>query len=280
MKRRLTKSHNARVLGLCICFFLLLAYMAVSLFVTGGDNIRQPQFNENEGKHHWHSRSLLGTNNSQGTQQSGGRQSEEKGEYPPDYFDLETKRKGAIVLHIIGVFYMFLGLAIVCDEFFVPALHIISTSLGISDDVAGATFMAAGGSAPELFTSFLGVFVAKSNVGFGTIVGSAVFNVLFVIGMCVIFSRGVLLLTWWPLVRDCVFYSLALGLLIAFFSSGSQIEIWESAILIGVYILYVIFMAFNIKIELRVKRALGSSKVLPSPQLSVESAFHVSFCTF
>ena len=44
--------------------------------------------------------------------------------------------------------------------------------------------MAAGGSAPELFTSIIGVFVADSNVGIGTIVGSAVFNILFVLGMC------------------------------------------------------------------------------------------------
>lgn len=45
----------------------------------------------------------------------------------------------------------------------------------ISPDVAGATFMAAGGSAPELFTSLIGTF-SGSDVGFGTIVGSAVFN--------------------------------------------------------------------------------------------------------
>ena len=66
----------------------------------------------------------------------------------------------------------------------------------ITEDVAGATFMAAGGSAPELFTSIMGVYVAKSDVGFGTIVGSAVFNVLFVIGLCAIFAKEVLELTW------------------------------------------------------------------------------------
>lgn len=44
--------------------------------------------------------------------------------------------------------------------------------------------MAAGGSAPELFTSIIGVFIAKSDVGIGTIVGSAVFNILFVISVC------------------------------------------------------------------------------------------------
>ena len=40
----------------------------------------------------------------------------------------------------------------------------------------GATFMAAGGSAPELFTSIIGTFIANSDVGFGTIVGSGTFG--------------------------------------------------------------------------------------------------------
>ena len=31
---------------------------------------------------------------------------------------------------------------------------------------------------------FLGVFVAKGDVGIGTIVGSAVFNILVIIGLC------------------------------------------------------------------------------------------------
>jgi Ca2+/Na+ antiporter len=76
---------------------------------------------------------------------------------------------------------MFFFLAIVCDEYFVPALEVVADSLEISEDVAGATLMAAGGSAPEFFTSFIGTF-QESDIGFGTIVGSAVFNVLFVIG--------------------------------------------------------------------------------------------------
>ena len=62
--------------------------------------------------------------------------------------------------------------------------------------------MQAGGSAPELTTSLIGTFLSESDVGFGTIVGSAVFNVLFVIGMCAVFSKEVLVLTWWPLARD------------------------------------------------------------------------------
>merc|ERR1712227_669244 len=105
---------------------------------------------------------------------------------------------------------MFYALALVCDHFFVPTLDVIIERFDISPDVAGATLMAAGGSAPELFTSVIGVFIAVSDVGIGTIVGSAVFNVLFVIGMCALFSTEVLQLTWWPLFRDCTFYIISL----------------------------------------------------------------------
>ncbi|XP_049430538.1 sodium/potassium/calcium exchanger 1 [Epinephelus fuscoguttatus] len=171
-----------------------------------------------------------------------------KGEYPEDIFSVEDRRRGWVILHIFGMMYMFISLAIVCDEFFVPALGVIIDKLEISDDVAGATFMAAGGSAPELFTSLIGVFIAHSNVGIGTIVGSAVFNILFVIGMCALFSREVLHLTWWPLFRDVSFYIFDLILLIIFFLDNI-IMWWESVMLVGCYTLYVTFMKYNVQIE-------------------------------
>ena len=45
--------------------------------------------------------------------------------FPPDLFTLEERRNGAVVFYIIGVIYMFIALAIVCDEFFVPSLDVI-----------------------------------------------------------------------------------------------------------------------------------------------------------
>merc|ERR1719372_14532 len=106
--------------------------------------------------------------------------------------------------------YCFTGLAIVCDDFFCAALDEIVIKLSISDDVAGATFMAAGGSAPEFFTSLIGAVLVESDIGTGTIIGSAVFNVLFVIGACAIAAPEPLQLTWFPLARDSVFYAVDL----------------------------------------------------------------------
>ncbi|KAM4877721.1 sodium/potassium/calcium exchanger 2 isoform 3-T4 [Thomomys bottae] len=195
---------------------------------------------------------------------------EAKGDYPKDIFSLEERRKGAIILHVIGMVYMFIALAIVCDEFFVPSLTVITEKLGISDDVAGATFMAAGGSAPELFTSLIGVFIAHSNVGIGTIVGSAVFNILFVIGMCALFSREILNLTWWPLFRDVSFYTVDLIMLIVFFLD-SMIMWWESLLLLTAYIAYVIFMKFNVQVEKGVKQLLNRNKVVKVTEPEVQA---------
>ncbi|XP_033153049.1 sodium/potassium/calcium exchanger Nckx30C isoform X6 [Drosophila mauritiana] len=180
--------------------------------------------------------------------------------FPKDLFTKEQLENGAVILHIIGVIYMFVALAIVCDEFFVPSLDVIIEKLGITDDVAGATFMAAGGSAPELFTSVIGVFVSFDDVGIGTIVGSAVFNILFVIGMCALFSKTVLSLTWWPLFRDCSFYSISLLVLIYFFRDN-RIFWWEALILFTIYIGYVAFMKWNVQVETCVKKMITKNKV-------------------
>ena len=168
--------------------------------------------------------------------------------YPKELFTECQIKDGAVILHLIGMFYMFTALALICDEFFVPALEVIIDVLNISDDVAGATFMAAGGSAPEFFTSVIGVFISESEVGVGTIIGSAVFNVLFVIGMCAVFSKELLTLTWWPLFRDVTFYSIGLTILIISFLDNA-IYWYEALILFIWYIIYCCFMKINEPVE-------------------------------
>lgn len=152
-----------------------------------------------------------------------------KSSYPNDLFTDAQLYHGAVVLHAAGMIYMFVGLAIVCDEYFIPALEVITTRLGITKDVAGATLMAAGGSAPELFTSVIGVFVAHSDVGVGTIVGSAVFNVVFVVGACSLTGARALALSWWPLCRDVFFYCVSLLCLIGCFFD-QLIHWWETSV--------------------------------------------------
>ena len=160
------------------------------------------------------------------------------------------------------------GLAIVCDEYFVPALEVIVDKMDLSHDVAGATLMAAGGSAPELFTNIVGVFILESDVGFGTIVGSAVFNILFVIGCCAMASKDVLQLTSWPLTRDCTYYIISLLVLYMFFGgdwSKNEIDLWEAIILLLLYVGYVVLMKFNERLRDACQKRMHRSKYRVKP---------------
>ncbi|XP_032230933.2 sodium/potassium/calcium exchanger 4 isoform X2 [Nematostella vectensis] len=151
-----------------------------------------------------------------------------------------------LVLYIFAILVIFIALAIVCDDFFVPSLEAISEKLDLSEDVAGATFMAAGSSAPELFTSIAGVTV-DSDVGVGTIVGSAIFNLLVIIALTAAFSGQVLQLDWRPLLRDSVAYSLSIAFFIIFSWDG-KFEMYEAAVLLILYIAYIVVMKFNPKL--------------------------------
>lgn len=94
-------------------------------------------------------------------------------EFPKDLVGNKWRSRGLVIIHICVACYMFYSLAVVCERYFMPALEEFSQRLQLSEDVAGATLMSAGSSAPELFAALLGVFVAKGDVGTGTIVGSA-----------------------------------------------------------------------------------------------------------
>ncbi|MED6272791.1 hypothetical protein CHARACLAT_000328 [Characodon lateralis] len=174
-------------------------------------------------------------------------------EFPEDIFTLGQRRQGAVLLHVLCAIYMFYALAIVCDVYFVPSLEKVSENLQLSQDVAGATFMAAGSSAPELFTSLIGVFITKGDVGVGTIVGSAVFNILVIIGLCGIFSGQPISLTWWPLLRDALFYILSILMLILVIYD-EKVLWWETIILISMYGIYIIIMMFNRRLCCLVER--------------------------
>ncbi|CAG2166697.1 unnamed protein product [Oppiella nova] len=168
-------------------------------------------------------------------------------EFPTDVFSQKSRSRGAIVIHVAVVLYMFYCLAIVCDLYFLPSLEECCQRLNLSEDVAGATFMAAGSSAPELFTAILGVFIAKGDVGTGTIVGSAVFNILFVIGLCSLYTASTEL-NWWPVARDSSYYTFTVLVLILFIYDG-EVTTFESFVLLLLYGVYILIMNFNITIR-------------------------------
>lgn len=136
----------------------------------------------------------------------------------------------------------FYVLATVTEEFFVPSIDEITKKLKLSSDAAGATLLAIGSSAPEFFTSLFAVFGiagAASDIGAGAIVGSAIFNVLVIIGIAAMFRA--VKLQWQPVVRDQLFYIITILMLLIAFWDG-KIVLYEAIMFVMTYVLYVVLV--------------------------------------
>lgn len=151
---------------------------------------------------------------------------------------------GGAILWCLIMVYMFKALAVVCDDYFVPSLEGISEALDLSEDVAGATFMAAGSSAPELFTSLVATFFIVNEGGVGTIIGSAIFNILVIVGATSAFCGKELSIWWYPLTRDCVFYCIAI-LELGYCTWDEVVEWYEGLLMVISYFVYLLYMKFN-----------------------------------
>ncbi len=84
-----------------------------------------------------------------------------------------------LVLVIIGMVCIVVG-----SNFTVEGAKTIAKEFGISDRIIGLTVVAFGTSLPELITSVTAVSKGKNGIAIGNIVGSNIFNILFVLGIC------------------------------------------------------------------------------------------------
>ena len=158
-----------------------------------------------------------------------------------------TSDGGKVVVGFCIILYCFVGLAMVCDDYFEPALGVISERLGLTPDVAGATFLAAGSSAPELFTSVGDAFGPANSIGMGTIVGSAMFNILVIVALSAAVAGGELHIDWRPVSRDVTFYCSSIVMLAIFFDDG-VVNFAEALVMVLGYVVYVLFMKFNSRV--------------------------------
>ena len=136
-------------------------------------------------------------------------------------------------------------LAVITDRFFIVSLDQISRRLNLSDEVAGASLMAVGSSAPELAIALMALFTnggAHSDVGIGTIVGSAVFNILVITGASALVAGG-LRIHVFAIRRDILSYLAAIGYLAFVFRDG-EVALLEATVGLAAYAAYVLLLIF------------------------------------
>lgn len=84
----------------------------------------------------------------------------------------------ALIATLAGLFFVILGSNITVD-----AAVQLAKDFGVSDRFIGLTIIALGTSLPELFTSLSAARKGNADIAIGNIIGSNIFNILFVIGL-------------------------------------------------------------------------------------------------
>lgn len=93
----------------------------------------------------------------------------------------EIKNKGSVLADVVKI-AAGLGVLVFGSWLLVKYAVDIAKSLGVSEAVIGLTIIAAGTSMPELATSVVAAFRKQSDIALGNVLGSSLFNLLFVLG--------------------------------------------------------------------------------------------------
>ncbi len=94
------------------------------------------------------------------------------------------------ILTYLGLFVLSLGVLLKASDWFIDSAEKIGLSFGISPYVIGVTIIAFGTSLPELATSIASVYANESQIVIGNVVGSNITNILLVLGLVALFSKG------------------------------------------------------------------------------------------
>lgn len=183
--------------------------------------------------------------------------------------DFDRSGAPALVVYLLVTLLIFFGMYALVEEYLVHSIGMICTKLGLSEDVAGATFMAAGSSAPELLANFVDAFWLENNIGSGTIVGSAVFNVLFGVAVGALVIPKHKPLDWRPIVRDLTFYLVSLVEVLMIFADG-HVYWGESLVLVLTYVGYVVMLMYNETIFAKLPCCARPSDLEKTVQCEVE----------
>lgn len=128
-----------------------------------------------------------------------------------------------------------LGALILGSELFVNGATKVATLLGVSQAVIGLTIVAGGTSLPELATSVVAARKGNSGIAIGNVLGSNVFNILFILGVTGVISpmhmQGITMM-------DLSVMVTAMIMLWLFSYTKLTLERWEGAVLTATFLIY------------------------------------------
>ena len=154
--------------------------------------------------------------------------------------DAGAKKPAALRLAVVMIAGGLAGLIFGGDMFLKSATE-IARRLGISESVIAITLVAGGTSLPELASSVVSLLKGKSEMALGNVIGSNIANILLILGV----SATIRPLTMGGITTTdilMVVLSSLLLLLTAFTFRRKQIDRWEGAIFLMIYVAYIWYL--------------------------------------
>ncbi|XP_021113097.1 sodium/potassium/calcium exchanger 6, mitochondrial isoform X5 [Heterocephalus glaber] len=143
-----------------------------------------------------------------------------------------------ITLYVLWLLYLFLVLGVTAAKFFCPNLSAIATTLKLSHNVAGVTFLAFGNGAPDIFSALVAFSDPRTaSLAIGALFGAGVLVTTVVAGGITILRP--FLAASRPFLRDIAFYLTAVFLTFTALYLGRVTLAWALAYL-GLYVFYVL----------------------------------------
>ena len=148
-----------------------------------------------------------------------------------------------IILMLVG-----LGLIVLGADWLVEGSSSIARKAGVSEFVIGLTIVGFGTSCPELVVSLTGAFAGNADIAVGNVIGSNIFNVLFILGLTALLcpvsmsrknSRNDI-----PLTLGVTILFLAFGQNHTLFGIGSEnaLQRWEGMVFLLLFAVYIIYV--------------------------------------
>lgn len=155
------------------------------------------------------------------------------------YCNLDKAQPVAFAILVCWLGLLFTTIGIAASDFFSVNLNTISTILGLSESLAGVTFLAFGNGSPDVFSTFAAMGSNSASMAVGELIGAASFITAVVAGsMALVREFKVGRQTY---VRDLCFFIVAVCFTMVFLADG-HLHLWECITMVCYYIFYVVFV--------------------------------------
>ena len=156
---------------------------------------------------------------------------------------LEDAKNISVVKNVVFILLGIVGLKIGGD-LVVNNAKLIATALNMSEKIIGLTIVAIGTSLPELVTSVTAALKGESDIAIGNIVGSNIFNLLFIIGVSAVITPITYNISY-NFDMIILFVAMILMLIFPFIKPKDEMSRSNGAIFIILYIIYMMTLIFK-----------------------------------